>query len=102
MDAEGFELKILKGASGMLAAERIDGIQWEFAYNNVYSRVFFRDFYDLLSPRYHLFRLVKDGLYPLSSAVSVRSLPHGQLLRPTEETCAPSPWGRSGVRQNSN
>ena len=68
MDAEGFELKILKGASGMLAAERIDGIQWEFAYHNVYSRVFFRDFYDLLSPRYHLFRLVKDGLYPLSSA----------------------------------
>ena len=68
MDAEGFEFRILKGASGMLDAERIDGIQWEFAYNNVYSRVFFRDFYDLLSPRYNLFRLVKDGLYPLCSA----------------------------------
>jgi FkbM family methyltransferase len=68
MDAEGFEFKILKGASAMLAAGRIDGIQWEFGYNNVYSRVFFRDFYDLLSPRYHLFRLVKDGLYQLSRA----------------------------------
>jgi FkbM family methyltransferase len=68
MDAEGSEFRILKGASGMLAAERIDGIQWEFSYNNVYSRVFFRDFYELLSPQYHLFRLVKDGIYPLGRA----------------------------------
>jgi FkbM family methyltransferase len=68
MDTEGSELTILKGASAMLAAGRIDGIQWEFGYDNVYSRTFFRDFYELLSPQYHLFRLVKDGLYPLSGA----------------------------------
>lgn len=68
MDVEGCEFKILKGAPGMLAAGRIDGIQWEFGYNNVDSRVFFRDFHNLLSPQYHLFRIVKDGIYPLSSA----------------------------------
>ncbi|MDZ4685101.1 MAG: FkbM family methyltransferase [Planctomycetaceae bacterium] len=70
MDAEGHEFQILKGAGELLAAGRIDGIQWEFAYNNVYSRVFFRDFFELLSPQYHLFRLVKDGIYPLSNAYS--------------------------------
>ncbi|HUQ70157.1 MAG TPA: FkbM family methyltransferase [Planctomycetaceae bacterium] len=70
MDAEGHEFQILKGAGDLLAAGRIDGIQWEFGYQNVYSRVFFRDFFELLSPQYHLFRLVKDGLYPLGSAYS--------------------------------
>lgn len=67
IDAEGHEYRILLGAAELIAADAIDGIQFEFAYNNIYSRVFFRDFYDLLSPRFRLFRLVKDGLYPVAN-----------------------------------
>lgn len=66
IDVEGHEYRVLLGAAGLIEADAIDGIQFEFAYNNTYSRVFFRDFHELLSPRYHLFRLVKDGLYPVT------------------------------------
>ena len=67
MDAEGHEYRILQGAAELISKNAIDGIQFEFAYNNIYSRVFFRDFFDLLGPHYHLFRLVKDGLYPITN-----------------------------------
>jgi FkbM family methyltransferase len=62
LDVEGHELKILDGARDALANGRIRAIQFEFSAANVYSRVFFRDFYDRLVPRYALYRVLQDGL----------------------------------------
>ncbi len=65
LDVEGHELRILEGARDALAASRIDAIQFEFSAANVESRTFFRDFYDLLTPRFALYRVLQDGLRPI-------------------------------------
>ena len=65
LDVEGHELKVLEGSRGMLASGRIDALQFEFGAANVDSRTFFRDFFDLLSDRYELFRVLQDGLFPV-------------------------------------
>jgi hypothetical protein len=49
----------------LLQENRIDIIQFEFGEMNIASRVFFKDFYDLLSGQYHLYRLLPNGLLPL-------------------------------------
>lgn len=67
LDVEGHELKILEGSRAMLDGERIDALQFEFGAANLDSRTLFRDFYDLLSERYALFRVLQDGLYPLTA-----------------------------------
>ncbi len=66
IDAEGHEYAILKGASKSIAAGHIDVIQFEFNEMNVISRVFLRDFYELLSD-FTLYRMVVDGLAPLGT-----------------------------------
>ena len=64
IDAEGHELEVLKGAVNLLRGNRIRAIQFEFNEMNVVSRVFFKDFLDLL-PNYRFYRMVRDGLVPL-------------------------------------
>lgn len=64
VDTEGNELSALKGASTMIGASKIGIIHFEFNEMNVISRVFFRDFYQLLKG-YNFFRMRKDGLIPL-------------------------------------
>lgn len=64
IDTEGNELEVLKGASRLLNADSIQAIQFEFNEMNVVSRVFMKDFYDLL-PNYKFFRMLRDGLVPL-------------------------------------
>ncbi|MCL6261244.1 FkbM family methyltransferase [Aquiflexum sp. TKW24L] len=65
LDVEGHELAVLKGAKQMLEAGKIHVIQFEFGGCNIDSRTFFQDFYYLLSPSYHIYRIVKDGLFPI-------------------------------------
>ena len=65
MDVEGHELSVLHGAKDMLAKKAIKYIQFEFGGNNIDSRTFFQDFYYLLKDDFNLFRVVKDGLYPV-------------------------------------
>jgi len=65
IDTEGFELPVLQGGARLLAAEAIDFIQFEFGFRQIDSRHFFRDFWSLLHDRYHLFRIVQDGLVPI-------------------------------------
>jgi FkbM family methyltransferase len=67
IDTEGNEFRVLKGAERMLQEGRIRLIQFEFNEMNVVSRVFFKDFYDLLAPRYDLYRLLPSGLLPISN-----------------------------------
>lgn len=64
IDAEGNELAVLKGASRLLAANKIDIIQFEFNEIHAYSRVFMKDFYEAL-PDYTFYRLLPGGAAPL-------------------------------------
>ena len=66
LDVEGHELSVFKGAKQMLARGTIDWIQFEFGGCNIDSRTYFRDFFNLLSPQYHLYRLVRNGLIPIN------------------------------------
>lgn len=66
IDVEGHEIKVLEGASDMLARRAIRFIQFEFGGTNIDSRVFLRDFLNLLSPNYRIYRVVTDGVYPVA------------------------------------
>jgi len=61
LDVEGCELSVLNGASAMLENDAIDFIQFEFNHPNIYSHVFFHDFFELLSPKYSVTRILQDG-----------------------------------------
>jgi FkbM family methyltransferase len=65
IDVEGHELAVLAGAPRLLAAGAIDRIQFEYGENNMALGTRMRDFYELLGERYELYRLVRDGMWPL-------------------------------------
>jgi len=67
LDVEGHELFVLRGCGDLLALDCIDVIQFEFGGCNVDSRTFLKDFFDLLAPKYALFRMVADGLVPMGT-----------------------------------
>ncbi len=62
IDVEGHELKVLEGAKQALNEGRIDHIQFEFGESMVDSRVFFRDFWELLHEDYKIYRILPKGL----------------------------------------
>lgn len=64
LDTEGHEYAALQGAKKLIRENRIRCIHFEFNEMNVFSRVFLRDFYDLLI-NYEFFRLRSDGLISL-------------------------------------
>lgn len=66
IDTEGHELSVLIGAKQMLGSNKIDIILFEFNEMNVISRTFWRDFFNLLSPRYNLFRVHGYRLSPIT------------------------------------
>ena len=65
MDAEGAEYSILQGARQLLQNWAIDWIQFEFSDINCHVGVHFKSFWDMLHPRYRLYRIVRNGLYPI-------------------------------------
>lgn len=62
VDVEGYELEVLKGASRMLLSESIKIIQFEFTQLNTTTRIYFKDFWELLSTNYNIYRLLPNGL----------------------------------------
>lgn len=66
IDTEGNELKVLQGAREALAEGRIEVIHFEFNGMNVVSRVFFRDFYQLL-PDFDFYRLLPDEMVAIGA-----------------------------------
>src|ERR1043166_497925 len=66
IDVEGHELPVLHGAERMLAEGAIAMIQFEFGPANIYSRTYFYDFWSLLSGAYDIYRIVPQGLAPIS------------------------------------
>jgi len=63
LDVEGNELNVLDGAKKMLESGNVDHIQFEFGGCNIDSRTYFQDFYYLLSDRYTIYRILKNGLF---------------------------------------
>lgn len=64
IDVEGSEHLVLQGAKSMISKKQIDYIQFEFNIHNIYSRIFMKDFYQLLQG-YKLYRLSSSQLIPL-------------------------------------
>jgi len=65
IDVEGHEMAVFMGAKELIKNKNIDFIQFEFGGTNIDSRTFFKDFFELLSPNYKLYRIVKDGIVAL-------------------------------------
>lgn len=62
IDVEGHELEVLKGAKSMLRDGKIAVIQFEFTQLNAVVGVFFKQYWDLLSEEYRIYRLLPHGL----------------------------------------
>lgn len=73
IDTEGHEYEILKGAKKMINDGKIGIIQFEFNEMNIISRVFLKDFYDLLN-EYFIYRLDSKKLIPLLSYSSINEI----------------------------
>ena len=67
IDVEGHELKVLEGASRLLHSGKIAHIQFEFGGCNIDSRTYFKDFWKALAPKYNIYRILKDGLWPIDA-----------------------------------
>jgi FkbM family methyltransferase len=86
LDCEGHELRVLHGASDLLRRHAIEAIQFEFGGCNLDSRTYFRDFYEILSPDYRMFRILRKGLAPIPEyheRLEVFTTTNFLALRPT-------------------
>lgn len=61
IDTEGNELEVLLGAQKALEDSKIKRIQFEFNEMNIISKSTFKEFYDLLSLRFRLYRIMPLG-----------------------------------------
>lgn len=67
IDTEGHEMAVLAGASNIINRGGVQFIQFEIGRTSINARVFFKDFYDLLNKNYHIYRLLKNGLQPVTN-----------------------------------
>lgn len=65
IDTEGHELAVLKGAAKLLKSGRVRCIHFEFNTTHL-GQSTFRDFWEMLSPQYKLYRLLPKGLLPIA------------------------------------
>src|SRR5262249_23517866 len=64
VDTEGTELDVLNGGAEMLSQNKISVIQFEFGENNIFSRVFLKDFFKFLA-KFRFYRINHRTLTPL-------------------------------------
>jgi FkbM family methyltransferase len=63
VDAEGYDLVVLRGAAALLREKRIDVVQFEYNFLWIYSRHFLRDAFELFEPHgYRIGKLTRDGV----------------------------------------
>lgn len=62
MDVQGYEYNILIGAKRMLSEGRIKFIQFEFDEPNIENRIFFKDFWQILSNDFDIYQSLYNGL----------------------------------------
>lgn len=67
IDVEGGEYKVLSGAVSTIQQNRIKHIQFEFGAGNITARVFFLDFWEMLSSKYNFYQVLSGGLVPVNS-----------------------------------
>jgi FkbM family methyltransferase len=65
LDVEGHELSVLQGAARMLEGGAVRFVQFEFSAASIDSRVYFRDYWELLSRSHNLYRVLAHGLTPI-------------------------------------
>jgi FkbM family methyltransferase len=61
IDVEGAEIDVLKGALNLINSKKVKYVQFEIGPNNITSKIYFRDFFELLKG-YTIYRIVKNGL----------------------------------------
>lgn len=66
IDTEGHEFAVLQGAAETLRAGIVRCVHIEFNEMNAVSGVFFKQFFDLLSPRYALYRLLPTSMLEIT------------------------------------
>ena len=69
IDTEGNDFFVLQGAKELLSKGGIKCIQFEFNIMNTVSRIFFRDFIQLLKG-YRLYRMLPNGIVKLNSNIT--------------------------------
>ncbi|AEE26590.1 FkbM family methyltransferase [Francisella hispaniensis] len=62
IDVEGYELDVLRGSKRMIQSDLVKFIQFEFTQLNTSTRVFFKDFWEILSEKYRIYRLLPNSL----------------------------------------
>ena len=67
IDTEGHELDVLLGARSLLSSGRISSIQFEFGEIFTRTGYHFFDLFQLLSPGYRIYRILRHGLSELPS-----------------------------------
>ena len=65
IDTEGYELQVLLGAEDMLNSDGIAAIQFEFGDHYNRTDQHFIDFWDLLRPKYKIYRILRHGVFEL-------------------------------------
>ena len=64
---EGNEVNVLKGSKESLRNDIIEAVQFEFTQINSTSRIFMKDFFDILEEKYTINRLLPNELIPLNT-----------------------------------
>lgn len=95
IDTEGHEKEVLAGASRMISEKRISIIQFEFNTMHVYSRVFLRDFYNLLKD-YRFYRLDTHRLIPIFTYTTFNEIFRFQNILATIKEIQPVSAGING------
>lgn len=65
IDAEGSEWDIILSSFPFIWDRKIRFVQFEFGINDIDQKHFFKDFWNLLSPYYDIFRVHPEGLIPI-------------------------------------
>jgi FkbM family methyltransferase len=74
IDVEGHEFAVLQGAKNMIDQNKIKIIQFEFNVANILSRIFLKDFYDLIKENFEFYRLDTDRLIYLGDYDSTNEI----------------------------
>lgn len=82
IDTEGHEMDVLLGAAESLREDRVFAIQVEFGETFLPTKYHFCDIYNLLSPRFKIYRVLRHGLYELD-----RYTPDLEIYKLTNYLC---------------